>query len=151
VEGARPLATYVVDASVLIKLFLPEDGSERASELLVDAGPKQRRAVPDLAWVECANVFWKWVRRGLLSADVARQNAADLSRLPLDVWPIEALLPLAMDLALTCGVTVYDATYVALAHHLNCPLVTADVALIRLVAGSGVTVHSLDSAPLASP
>lgn len=136
--------TCVVDASVLVKLFVPEEGSEAATALLATAGVTRRVAVPDLAPVECANVLRTWVRRGRLTPDVARQSVGDLILLPLEVWPAEDLLPAAMHLALTQGITVYDALYVALADRLDCPLITADAALVRAIAATNPRVRPLD-------
>gem|GEM_PF-3479618 len=77
----------VVDASVGIKLFLVEDLSERADVLfdhLTDA-PPARFYVPDLFFIECTNILWKYVRRFDYPAGVAEQDVADLVRLPLHV------------------------------------------------------------------
>jgi len=142
VTDSRPQPACVVDASVLVKLFVPEDGSESASALLADTR-FVRRVVPDLAKVECANVIWKLAKREILSSDFARQSVADLNLLPLEVWPAEELVQSALDLALAHGITVYDAMYVALANRLDCPLVTADAALLRKVNGSRSRVYLL--------
>ncbi|MFQ5904436.1 MAG: type II toxin-antitoxin system VapC family toxin, partial [Candidatus Binatia bacterium] len=55
---------YVVDASVVIKLFVDEDLSEAARKLLEGmASPEPDEFfVPDLLFPECSNVLWKYVR-----------------------------------------------------------------------------------------
>jgi predicted nucleic acid-binding protein len=129
--GAGAIAG-VVDASILVKLFLPEEGSDLATALVQGDSVRQTTmAVPDLAYGECANVFRTWVRRGLLTPDVARQSVADLVDLPLQRWPTRDLVEAAFDLALANDVTVYDATYLALADTLDVPLFTADASLGR--------------------
>ena len=128
-------AAVVVDASVLIKVFLPEEGSEAATRLIENSGDGVVRAVPDLVYLECANIFWTWVRRGMLAADLARQSVADLQSLPLDAWASAELIGPALEVALTYDVTAYDAAYVALADLLGLPLITADDALIRKLGG----------------
>ena len=54
----------VVDASAGIKLFLDEPLSERADTLFdhLSDDPPARFHVPDLFFVECANILWKYAR-----------------------------------------------------------------------------------------
>lgn len=140
-------ARCVVDASVLVKLFLPEDGSGIATKLMHPVGEDGIvRAVPDLAYLECANIFWKWVRRGKLSPDLARENLVDLLALPLQVWPSRHLVEHALAAGIDKSVTVYDASYLALSGLLEVPLVTADQDLVRS-AGNDHDVWLLDSLP----
>lgn len=54
------------------------------------------------------------------------------------------LLEPALELAMTYQITVYDVSYAALAQQLDLPLITADAALIRKLAGSGVDVRTLE-------
>ena len=55
----------VVDASVGIKLFLREPLSDAAHAFFAHLAedPPARLFVPDLFFVECANILWKYVRR----------------------------------------------------------------------------------------
>ena len=77
----------VVDASVGIKLFLVEPLADRADVLFASlaATPPARLYVPDLFFVECTNILWKYVRRFGYSPEAAQQDVADLVRLPLQV------------------------------------------------------------------
>jgi predicted nucleic acid-binding protein len=139
----------VVDASVGIKLFLVEPLSDRVDALfdhLTDALPTSLY-VPDLFFVECANILWKYVRRFGYAAEAARQDAADLGRLPLRSVPTAALIEPALLLAMTCEITAYDATYAALAERLSLPLVTADEGLVRKLAGASVDVRFIGEWP----
>ena len=56
---------YVVDASVGIKLFVEEEFSERVQALFshLDADPSAELFVPDLFYIECANILLKNTRR----------------------------------------------------------------------------------------
>lgn len=59
------ISECVVDSSVGIKLFIVEDESEQADRLLhqLAEDPATRFFVPDLFFVECANILWKFVHR----------------------------------------------------------------------------------------
>ena len=139
----------VVDASVGIKLFLVEPLADRADTLFASltATPPGRLYVPDLFYVECTNVLWKYVRRFGYSPEVARQDVADLVRLPLQVASTADLAEAALALALEYGATAYDAAYAALAQELSLPLVTADEALVRRLDGTGLDARWLGEWP----
>ncbi len=139
----------VVDASVGIKLFLIEPLSERADALfthLIDDPPSQFY-VPDLFFIECTNILWKYVRRFGYAADAAQQDIADLTRLSLQVVPTATLVEAALDLAVQHGSTAYDSAYIVLARELSLPLVTADEALVRRFEGTGLDVRFLGNWP----
>ena len=139
----------VVDASVGIKLFLVESLSEQVDRLfdhLTDTLPAHFY-VPDLFFVECANILWKYVARFGYPPDMARQDVADLVRLPVQPVSTAALVEPALSFAIAWQITAYDATYVALAERLAVPLVTADEALAHRLAGSGVDVRFVGDWP----
>jgi predicted nucleic acid-binding protein len=136
---------YVVDASVGIKLFLVEPLAEVAERLFdqLAVSPLVPLYVPDLFYVECANILWKYVRRFGYPAENARQDVADLRALNLQVAATADVLETAFNLALQFEITTYDASYVALAQQLGLPLVTADTTLVRKLVRSGLDVRSL--------
>ena len=135
----------IVDASVGIKLFLAEDGSDEAHHLFAElaAEPPSRFYVPDLFFVECGNILWKYVRHFGYPADNARQDVADLQALKLQTVSTADLLTPAFELAIQYDLTAYDACYAALAQQLSLPLITADAPLLRKLAGSGIEAISL--------
>jgi predicted nucleic acid-binding protein len=119
----------VVDASVLANV-VGDDGAQgdRARAALVG----QDVSVPDLVDVEVVSVLR---RRWLAKTMTARRFAAaidDLAMLPADRYPALPFMPRAYELR--ANVSAYDATYVALAEHLACSLLTADA---RLAAAPG--------------
>jgi predicted nucleic acid-binding protein len=73
----------------------------------------------------------------------ARQALKDLVDLGLSSHPMPALLKGAFELAGAYGITVYDASYLALARRLGVPCYTADRRLIRAVGGSIPEVREL--------
>lgn len=133
------MSVLVVDASVVIKWFVPEIHGEAARRLLT--GDHQYLA-PDLLFPEVGNVLWKKVGRGQLTARDARRLADDFTKVAVESVSSRALLGDAMAVATATGLTVYDATYLALAVRLDTVLVTADERLGRMVADAPkVAIH----------
>jgi len=136
----------VVDASVGIKLFLIEELSEQADRLFkkLTGYRPARFYVPDLFFVECANILWKYVRHFGYPPDNARQDVADLRALALLTVSTADLLEPALELAMIHDITAYDASYAALAAQLDLPLITADAPLARKLQATGVEVRTLE-------
>ncbi len=132
-----PVPACVVDASVIVKVIVPEDDSDLARAFIgaTSNNGSAVRAVPSLLYLECANALWKLVRCGLLPADDARLGVRDVLALSLQVWRAEHLAEAAFELALTHNITTYDAAYLALAELLAIPLVSADERFIRKAGG----------------
>ena len=125
----------VVDAGVGIKLFVEDPLSDKAQRLFacLAADPPAELYVPDLFYIECANLLWKYVRFGGMPPATARANLADLAKLALHSAPMASLMSTALELAIKHGISAYDASYVALAEHLGAELVTADAKLAKAV------------------
>lgn len=117
----------VCDASALIALLLDSgpDGSWVA-ETIADA----TLVAPGLAIWETANIIRRHELAGIVSSDQAAQAHADLLDLAIEFWPYELLSHRAW--SLRRNLSVYDASYVALAELLQTVLVTLD----RRVAGA---------------
>jgi predicted nucleic acid-binding protein len=127
----------VVDASVAAQLVVPEPLSAQAAQLFaLLAGGQAIFHVPDLFYVECANIFWKKIGRGLCSPAEGSQALADLAVLPLRRTPTFDLAADALAVALAHGISAYDACYVALAQRQGVPLLTADAKLVQKLAGA---------------
>lgn len=134
----------VLDAGILVKLYLPEADAMAARNLVnrLVSGP-EAPAVPSLVCTECANVFWKAIRwRGFAVTD-AVASIMDLLALPLRVWPSQELVRSALTVAIALEISVYDGTCLALARLLNVPLVTADAALAHAAVAAGHEVRLL--------
>lgn len=117
------MTRFVVDSSVAVKWFLPEEHTEAARELLRDGN---RLIAPDLIRAEVGNAMWKRWRRGEIPAEAALEVLRDLRRLPLGIESSEPLVEVAWDVARRFGCSFHDSLYVALAHRADCTLVTAD-------------------------
>ena len=120
----------VIDASVAIKWVVDEVDSDAA--LAVMGGGSL--ASPDLLIAECANILWKKVRRGELTADEAITAARILQQGDIDILPTRHLMDRATRLAIDLDHAAYDCMYLALAMERECPMVTADDRLRRKLA-----------------
>lgn len=89
-------------------------------------------ALPDIADIEVLSVLRRHWRAGALSAQRFEQAIDDLSDLPADRYPAKPFMRRMFELR--NNVTPYDASYVALAESLDCPLYTGDA---RLAAAPG--------------
>jgi predicted nucleic acid-binding protein len=116
----------VVDASVLAPA-LGDDGTDgdRARARLRG----ERLIAPHLIDLEVASVWRRQFAAGHLDAKRVRLAFNDLADLPMRRASHRALLERCWELR--DNVTLYDATYVALAEAFNVPLVTSDKRLQR--------------------
>jgi len=129
----------VVDASVAVKIFVPETLSAQAQTVFARFASENgaELIVPDFFFIECANVFWKWVQRSGYPDKDAQAHLHDLASLGLTVIPAQAIAETALGIALEQRITAYDACYVAAAAQLRFPLITADEKLAtKLTKGS---------------
>jgi predicted nucleic acid-binding protein len=117
----------VVDASVVLKLFLAEDGSSEAEAL----ESSHDLIAPDLVIPETLNALWKALRRKFIEAAQARRIAASMRKPFLAVVPAEELVVRAWEIVVALDHPAYDALYIALAEREGCALVTADERLYR--------------------
>lgn len=130
------MSAFVVDASVVVKWFVPEIHSKAACRLL--SLPHEYFA-PDLVFSETANTIWKKIRRGELSSEHGQQLVEDIGRIAVETIPCRVLAVDAYALANATGRTVYDALYLALAIRLKTRMITADDRLAAALAELPVT------------
>lgn len=143
------MAAIVVDASVMVALYLDEPLSKPAREALLHT----RRSgddlhAPDLLLIECANALWKRIGRGELDRESAMaainqlSQLEDLERHPLD----ERLVPPALSLAIAHSLTAYDATYAALAVQLGGTVISGDKRFVARASEAGLPVRAVAAA-----
>ncbi len=132
------MSAFVIDASVVIKWFVPEVHSDAARRLLV---LPHEYVAPDLLFAEAATAIWKKIRREELTPEEGQQLVADIGQIGVETVSCRALAEDAHALANATGRTVYDSMYVALALRLNTRAITADdrleVALKKIPAVAG--------------
>jgi predicted nucleic acid-binding protein len=114
---------YIIDASVILKWFIPEEHSERALRL------KDSDAclhAPAFLTLEVGNVLSKKRRRGELTAQDTEDIWRAFRRAPIRRHADETLVLAAFDLAQHTKQSLYDNLYLALAVELNLSFLTAD-------------------------
>lgn len=117
----------VVDSNILAYLYLPSDFTQRAEQLLI-RDPEW--AAPVLWRSEFRNILAGYLRRGSLDPETAlgiQQSAEEL--LSGREHLVESRL--VLELLRQCDCSAYDCEFVALAHSLHLPLVTADRQLLK--------------------
>jgi predicted nucleic acid-binding protein len=122
----------VVDASVGIKKFIIEPLTPKVDQLFAHLNdPNARLYIPDLFYIECTNILWKYIRAGLYDSVEAQANLADLRLLRFTATPTADLMLEALNFSITYGISAYDACYVALSRETNVPLLTQDQRLVN--------------------
>ncbi|MHB1422231.1 MAG: type II toxin-antitoxin system VapC family toxin [Gemmataceae bacterium] len=130
------MSLYVVDASVVIKWFVPKTWAIEALRVYTSGTPLH---APTFLNIEVANIVWKKLRRGEITRTEADFIVSRLPLLSLTRHPDDALLIPAFDLADKTQRTVYDCLYLALAIQLGGPMVTADDKLVNNMAATAWT------------
>jgi len=122
----------IVDASVLLSAFFPDEVQPQAQALLRQhAAGQVRLKAPELIKYEVSNAVWQAERRGRISEAQAAEILQTTAALHVDLLPLEwgEMLPLARRF----GRSAYDADYLTLAEKLNEQLVTGDKRLYNAV------------------
>lgn len=120
----------VADASVINKLFLPNEANyQQANELVTQhTRGKEKIIVPNLIYYEVANTL---VTKSLIPLSVVTKSLSDLYSLNFEIFNLtEKNLKTVAKMAKNYKISVYDATYVVLAKQKKCDLFTADKKLL---------------------
>ncbi len=138
----------MVDASVVVDFLAPGTPSLAADRFMSGlAWPEPVELfAPDLLILEVANTLRKLTAAGHLPQAVAGRL---LARLPdLAIAMVGSAVLLAGAWALRQNMTVYDASYAALARELSCPLVTSDARLARACRSEDIRAFEIDDPEL---
>lgn len=132
----------VLDASVCVKQFVADPLTPKVNQLFDRLNDLSTEFfIPDLFYIECTNVLWKYVRANLYTADQVKADLADLQALRFQVTSTKELMIEAIQTSLDYGVSAYDGCYVALSQRVGAPLLTLDQRLANSLAASNVDVH----------
>jgi predicted nucleic acid-binding protein len=135
----------VLDASVALAALLLEPLHRQALSVIERATAEGSRCLcPDSLDVECAAGITRAVRQGRIRRESGEQAWLQLVALPLERYPCRVLGMDAQRIAADCGISAYDAMYVALSSAEGVPLMTADVRLVRALAGTQYEALSLE-------
>jgi len=125
-------SAFVVDTSVVVKWFVDEGGTAQAKAIqLFEAFEAGRCALkaPQLLMFELANALM--YSHKLSSAKIV-DLLASFQDLKIEIEPLSLpTLAKAVEIACTCGATIYDAYFLALALETDSTLVTADEVFLR--------------------
>lgn len=132
------MTPYVIDASVILRWFIPERDSESALRL---KSPAYQLHVPAFIMLEVGNVLCRKRRRGEISEADADDIWRAFRQAPLRRHADEPLVPMAFDLATRTKQSLYDCLYLALAIKLRGQALTADRKFFQALHGSQYSAH----------
>jgi predicted nucleic acid-binding protein len=133
----------VVDTSVIVKWFIPEDGHIDAVRLLKN---DLKLACPDFALAEVANALGRKIRVAEISPDQAGEAVIQLPKYFDLIVPSKELLSSSFALAAKLDHSVYDCMFLALAiREPSEVVVTSDSVFLRkcITAGFGNSIQHL--------
>ncbi|MDY6803154.1 MAG: type II toxin-antitoxin system VapC family toxin [Cyanobacteriota bacterium] len=122
----------IIDANVGIKRFIEDPLTPRVNQLLAHLNfDRTEIYIPDLFYIETANILWKYVRAGMYEFREVQADLATLKTFPLRVVLMADLMEEALNIAVAYNISAYDASYVALSQRVNAPLLTLDRRLVN--------------------
>ncbi|MEM0094224.1 MAG: type II toxin-antitoxin system VapC family toxin [Thermofilum sp.] len=124
----------VVDASVVVKWFVEEEGSDRALEVRDRYVSGELKLIaPELLPFEVLNALYY---KRLFTVEELKSAAEALDAFFFELYPLRGdYAKLALEVAHENGITLYDAAYVSLAILKNTRLYTADAKLKEKLTG----------------
>lgn len=123
----------VIDASVALKWYLPDEESGQKALDILDAHIADRVALhaPALLEFEMANALAMARRRARASAEDALKAMDGFAGLGMEFHSVSRIFRKVLDYSDKHGISAYDAAYVALADDLGVNVVTADKRLFN--------------------
>lgn len=130
----------IVDGSVAVKWFVPEQHADAALRLLQD---NTGMGAPDIILAEVGNILWKKWRRGEIEPDAVLEMMLDFRKISLHLFNTDYLFVDAWHIAKNYSRSFYDSLYVALAVKNDCRMVTADLKLYNALKKTALRKHIL--------
>ena len=124
----------IIDASVLLSAFFPDEAQVQAQAILhAHAANQERLKAPMLVVYEVGNAVWQAERRGRITSAQVDEIMQTVAGLDIELLPLEwgEMLPLAR--RYECSAC--DAAYLTLAQRTGESLVTGDKRLYNAVKG----------------
>jgi len=133
----------VIDASVAVKWFVEEEYSDQAIKLKdLHVKGEIDLVAPSLIYYEVLNALRY---SGVFKLEELGLIARLLEDLQIRLYPPRSVvMARAVELSLKYDITVYDASYLSLAEHLNTVVYTADKELLRKISGFKRAIHIKD-------
>lgn len=136
----------MLDSSVAVKWYLPEEGHEEATKLLRRAESEELTLLaPSTIYPEFFNALWQQHRREGLPLEEMRLSWEQFAMDPVFLYAPEDLMHRAAEIAFDSGTIIYDSLFLALAEDAQTIMITADDKLLKAVRGTNYAVlaHSL--------
>jgi predicted nucleic acid-binding protein len=129
---------WVVDASVALKWFVPEQHSDLADEFY-DAG--RGLVAPRLIATEMANALVRKTMQGALVRSEAAIHFQMLKQMRIELIEFEDVMAAAFETACVLRHPIYDLIYLETARRLDATLITADRRFTAKLAGTDHARH----------
>jgi predicted nucleic acid-binding protein len=124
---------YVLDASVAVKMLLPEQDSSLALALQDEFRRQVHELIaPDILPAEMGHVLTRAERKGIIKQGEAEKLILDFLTPCPELFSYGDLYDRALQLSSAVRIGFYDCLYIALAEREGCPVVTADERLVKL-------------------
>lgn len=134
----------VVDTSVAVKWYLPEELGAEAVLLLDKSGAGEVELIsPATVQPEFFNALWQQRRRENLPVEELQASWEAFSTESVTLYAPEDLMPRAAEITLETEAIVYDALFLALAEDTNTVAITADDKLLRRLEGTNFARFAL--------
>ncbi len=136
----------IVDASVLLAAFFPDESQLQAQALIHDhVAGRVRLSAPDLLIYELTNSVWVAERRSRIQPTQAEEILSAVTGLDIALEPVA--WNLMLDLARKIGCSAYDAAYLGLAQVKKEPFITGDLHLYHTAAEKFNFIQSIGDYP----
>jgi predicted nucleic acid-binding protein len=135
------MSLYVVDTSVVVKLYIPEDLSSKAKQLFLDG---HDLIAPDSMPSEFTNIIWK--KTSVLNELTETEGSAIIKNfqlLPIEYYASLDFVDQAYTFSVQTRSAVYDGLFVSLAVLFNVEMLTDDRKLANNIKGTPYQKHIL--------